>query len=476
MIFIYSKNIEKNSDVHIFLMEGQKFSENFKLKENDEIHIQKKIEKSNFKGKEGEFKVIFLEKYKSNLFLTGLGKKEKLTLENLKNLIGNSTSKSQKDFCIFINPEILRIDKENASFVSLFNLSLMDYKFQEFLNEKKVEKRAYVFKPKEMEEKEFNTILEKINAIKKGVFLSKDIGNYPASSLSPKKFLEIVKKTGNEFGWKINVFDEKKLKSLRLPGILSVGRGSENSPLLIEIKCSEKTDKVLIGKGVIFDSGGLSLKTPEGMENMKYDKSGAGVVLGTLVALSILKKNKNISVYIPLVENLVSHKSYKPGDILKYPNGESVEVISTDAEGRLILADALILASKKNPSFILSVATLTGAMKFSLGPYAAGLFTKDEKLKDLLLKSSNSTGEFLWPFPLWEEYESLIKGEHSTIKNTSSGIAGSIAGGLFLTHFTERPFAHLDIALVAYKTEKKQKGATGFGVHLLTDFILNGSY
>lgn len=470
------KNLIPGLDTYVFLMEGQKFSNNFKLEGLDEKELENLIEKANFNGKSGEFKVLFFEKFKSNLFIIGLGKKEKLTLENFKNLLHNTLQKSQKGFNIFFYPEILRIEKERSFSVALFNLSIMDYKFQEYLKEKIIEKEAYVFKPSSIGNSEFKDILKKIKALKEGVFLARDFGNYPASSFPPRKILEKVKKIGKEFGWKINIFDENKLKSLKLPGIINVGKSSENSPLLLEIKSSEKIDKVLIGKGVIFDSGGLSIKTAEGMENMKYDKCGAGVALGTLYTLSLLKKNEGVAIYLPLVENLLSHRSFKPGDILSFPNGETVEISSTDAEGRLIMADAMLLASREKPSFIITVATLTGAMKFSLGSYAAGLFTKDKKLENSLIESSNSTGEFIWPLPLWEEYEKLIEGEHSTLKNTSGGIAGSIAAGLFLNHFTSFPFAHLDIAMVAYKTEKKQKGATGFGVNLLTDFILNGKY
>jgi len=468
------KKIEKDLDSFIFLMENQKFSENFKINGLEE-DIQKEIDKSNFKGKEGEFKVIYIEKMKKNFFLIGFGLSSKLTFESFKSILFNTLSKSSNVFYIFFNPEILRID-ENSFFVSSLYLSTIDYKFQEFLSEKVKEKKCFIFKPFNIKEKEFKEILEKVKAIKEGIFLAKEIGNMPASSISINYFLEKIKKFSKKFNWRVNVYDEKKLKILKLPGIINVGKSSEKKPVLIEIFTSNKKEKILIGKGVIFDSGGLSIKTAEGMENMKYDKCGAGVVLGALLSLSILKKNDGVAVYIPLVENLLSEKSYKPGDILKYPNGETVEVISTDAEGRLILADSLIFSSKNNPSFIISVATLTGAMKFSLGPYAAGLFTKDKNLENSLILSSNKTGEFLWPFPLWEEYEALIKGEHSTLKNTSQGIAGSIAGALFLNHFTQFPFAHIDIAQVAYKTEKKQKGATGFGVSLLVDFISNGNY
>ncbi len=467
------ERLDKNFDSFIFLMEDQKFSENFKIKGSE--NIQKEIEKAGFKGKEGEFKVIHIKEFNKNFFLFGLGDEKKLTLENFKNYLFNTISKISKNFYIFFNPKILRVE-DNSFFVSCLSLSAIDYKYQEFLKEKTEEKRSFIFKPSNIKEKNFDEILKKVKAIKEGIFLARDIGNIPASSMPTKHFIEIIKKSSQKYNWKVNIFDEKKLKTLKLLGIISVGKSSENPPILIEISSSEKTDKVLIGKGVIFDSGGLSIKTAEGMENMKYDKCGAGVVLGTLLSLSILGKNEGITVYIPLVENLLSDKSYKPGDILKYPNGETVEIISTDAEGRLILADAMLLASQKKPTYIISVATLTGAMKYSLGPYAAGLFTKYKELENSLILSSNKTGEFLWSFPLWEEYEGLIKGEHSTLKNTSSGIAGSIAGALFLNHFTNFPFAHIDIAQVAYKTERKQKGATGFGVSLLVDFILNGNH
>lgn len=467
--------ITEKIDAFVFLMEGQKFYNSFDLKNSEGKLIEKKINEQNFLGREEELKILFLEDLNINVFLIGLGKPENLTLEKFKKILVKNLPKNTNKFYVFFDPKILRVDEESCFFVALLSLSTMDYKYQEFLKEKKEEMLAYVYKPLGFSQSQFDEIIKKTNAIKKGIFLSRDIGNVPASFFETKNFLKTVKILANKFNWKVNYFDEKKLKSLKLPGICAVGRASHNLPLLIEIKGSENCKKILIGKGVIFDSGGLSIKTAEGMENMKYDKCGAGVVLGAFLALSILNKSKDVCLYIPLVENLLSGKSYKPGDILVYPNGETVEVLSTDAEGRLILADAILLASKQKPSFIITVATLTGAMKYSLGSYAAGLFTKNKELENLLLKSSSKTGDFLWQFPLWEEYEDLIKGEFSTLKNSSGGVAGSITAGLFLKHFTNFPFAHIDIAQVAYKTDKTQRGATGFGVGLLTDFILNDS-
>lgn len=473
MKIIRTNKISERFDAFVFLMEGQKFYNSFDLKDSEGKLIEKKINEKNFLGKEGETKFFFLEDLKINICLIGLGKSENLTLEKFKKILMNNLKNNINKFYIFFDPKILRIDEENCFFVALLNLSTMDYKYQEFLIEKKEEMSAYVFKPLRFSEKKFNEIIKKVDAIKRGIFLSRDISNSPASFFETKNFLKTVKNLANKYNWKVNSFNEKKLKSLKLPGIATVGRASHNPPLLIEIKSSENCKKILIGKGVIFDSGGLSIKNAEGMQNMKYDKCGAGVVLGTLLALSILNKNKDVCIYIPLVENLLSNNSYKPGDILVYPNGKTVEVLSTDAEGRLILADAILLASKQKPSFIITVATLTGAMKYSLGSYAAGLFTKNKNLCNLLIKSSKRAGDFLWQFPLWEEYEDLIKGEFSTLKNSSGGVAGSITAGLFLNHFTDFPFAHIDIAQVAYKTDKNQRGATGFGVSLLVDFILN---
>lgn len=468
-----ANKITEKIDAFVFLMEGQKFYNSFDLEDSKVKSIEKKINEQNFFGKEGEIKILFLEDLKINIFLIGLGKSERLTLEKFKKILTSNLQKNINRFYVFFDPKILRIDEESCFFVALLNLSTMDYKYQEFLKEKTEEMLAFVYKPLGFSENKFDEIIKKTNAIKRGIFLSRDIGNAPASFFETKNFLKTIKILANKFNWQVNSFDEKKLKSLKLPGICTVGRASNNSPLLIEIKCSENCKKVLIGKGVIFDSGGLSIKTAESMQDMKYDKCGAGVVLGTLLALSILNKSKDVCLYLPLVENLLSEKSYKPGDILVYPNDETVEVISTDAEGRLILADAILLASKQKPSFIITVATLTGAMKYSLGSYAAGLFTKNKELENLLLQSSSKTGDFLWQFPLWEEYEDLIKGEFSTLKNSSGGVAGSITAGLFLNHFTNFPFAHIDIASVAYKIDKNQRGATGFGVSLLTDLISN---
>jgi len=322
------------------------------------------------------------------------------------------------------------------------------------------------------------------NNVIDGVSLTKELISEPANVITPESFEKYAHDLMN-LGIDVSIVPSEILKKNNMGGILSVGQGSEIPPRIIVLKYSndKSTDKstVLVGKGVTFDSGGLNLKPSQAIYDMKTDMSGAAAVIGTLKAIALNKLNKNVIGILGLVENLPSGKSYKPGDIITMMNGMTVEVGDTDAEGRLVLADCLTYAQKNfDISEIIDLATLTGACIVALGYRFCGLFSNDTTLKNNLLNSAETTKEALWELPMCDFFDKSINSDIADIKNIAkpgTG-AGSSTAAHFLKRFIENntKWAHLDIAGVAFTKEDtpvSNKGATGFGVRLLYDYINN---
>ncbi|MCX8192081.1 MAG: leucyl aminopeptidase, partial [Nitrososphaerales archaeon] len=271
---------------------------------------------------------------------------------------------------------------------------------------------------------------------------------------------------------------------LGMGGILNVSRGSDQPPKFIILEYNPLNDRVspivLIGKAITFDSGGISIKPSERMDEMKYDKSGGSAVIAIMQTVAKLKLPLRVIGIIPATENLPSGKAYKPGDIIKIYGGKTVEVINTDAEGRLILADAISYATQYKPEAIIDLATLTGACVIALGTLTCGMMGNDQRLKKGLMEAAKLSGEMVWELPLWKEYGEFIKSEVADMKNVGGRAAGAIIGAIFLSKFVENyPWVHLDIAGTAYTQEGSlektyiPKGATGFGVRLITQLLRN---
>jgi leucyl aminopeptidase len=275
----------------------------------------------------------------------------------------------------------------------------------------------------------------------------------------------------------VNVLNEAAMKKLGMGALLSVSHGSEEPAKLISMVYSggRKGDKpvVLVGKGVTFDSGGISLKPGRTMDEMKYDMCGAASVLGTLKACAAMNLPLNVVGVIPTTENLPDGKASKPGDIVTSLSGQTIEVLNTDAEGRLILCDALSYCDKFNPAVVVDIATLTGACVIALGSHATGLLSNDDELADELLAAGQTSGDRAWRMPLWDDYQQQLDSNFADMANIGGREAGTITAACFLSRFTEDyRWAHLDIAGVAWK-QGKAKGATGRPVPLLTQFLLD---
>jgi leucyl aminopeptidase len=315
-------------------------------------------------------------------------------------------------------------------------------------------------------------------AISAGVELARTLGNLPANICTPSYLAEQAEKLGKDHtNIKVTVLDEAAMKKLGMGALLSVARGSREPARLICIKYGggTKGEKpvVLIGKGVTFDSGGISIKPAPAMDEMKFDMCGAASVLGALNACAELQLPLNVVGIIPTTENLPDGNASKPGDIVTSMSGQTIEVLNTDAEGRLILCDALSYCKKFDPQVVVDIATLTGACVIALGNHAAGLLGNDDELSRQLLAAGEYTGDRAWPLPLWDDYQPQLDSNFADMANVGGREAGTITAACFLSRFAgEYRWAHLDIAGVAWK-QGKEKGATGRPVPLLTQFLLD---
>jgi len=325
------------------------------------------------------------------------------------------------------------------------------------------------------------TVLTQAAAIANGMNLTKELGNLSANVCTPTFLANTARKLADDYGFDIEVLERKQLEALKMGSFLSVTRGSDEAPKFIVLKHNGGKSKdapvVLVGKGITFDTGGISLKAGPGMDEMKYDMCGAGSVLGTFRAIGEMGLKLNVVGIVAACENMPSGRATKPGDIVTAMNGTTIEVLNTDAEGRLVLCDALSYAERFKPAVVVDIATLTGACIVALGHHTSGLFTRDDAahdaLADELLTAGKQTGDVAWRFPLGEIYNDQLKSNFADLANIGTPGAASITAACFLENFTRKyTWAHLDIAGTAWKSGAN-KGATGRPVPLLTTFLMN---
>ncbi len=380
----------------------------------------------------------------------------------------------------------LNFDKQIlVSFFSEFCLgfNLKSYTFNKYktTNKEKINKKI-IFKIITSHKEKLKKEYKYHDAIKEGVFLTRDLVSEPPNILNPKKYTEEIKKL-SKLGLKIEILNETKLKKLGMNSLLGVGQGSENETFLAVIRWNGAKSNfgkplAFVGKGVCFDTGGISLKPARFMEEMKYDMGGSAVVVGLMKSLALRKAKVNAVGVVGLVENMPDGNAQRPGDIVKSYSGKTIEVLNTDAEGRLVLADALTYAEEKfKPQFIIDLATLTGAIIMALGEEYAGLFSNNDELSKKIFKASENVNEKVWRLPLHKNYDKLIDSTIADVQNINyAGGAGSITAAQFLQRFiiNKTPWAHLDIAGMAFSKKAANLnpgGATGFGVRLLNNLI-----
>ena len=316
-------------------------------------------------------------------------------------------------------------------------------------------------------------------AIAAGMAFTRDLGNLPPNICHPSFLAEQAKDMGKEYkGLKVEILDEKKIKDLGMGAFYAVGQGSDQPPRLIVMNYSggKKSEKpfVLVGKGITFDTGGISLKPGAGMDEMKYDMGGAASVFGTLRAVLELKLPINLVCILACAENMPSGNAARPGDIVTTMSGQTVEILNTDAEGRLVLCDALTYSERFKPQAVIDIATLTGACVVALGAHTSGLLGNNDELIGQLLSAGQSADDRAWQLPLFDEYQEQLDSPFADIANIGGPKAGTITAACFLSRFTKNlNWAHLDIAGTAWTSGGKDKGATGRPVPLLTQYLLD---
>lgn len=357
-----------------------------------------------------------------------------------------------------------------------FGYQLYAYNTTKTQNIKVPSLKKLVLHSEEKLESTWKTGLNQGGAIAEGVNLARELGNLPGNVCTPSYLAEQAEKLGEDDKLKVKVLDEKQMKKLGMGSLLSVAAGSEQPPRLVmmEYNGGAKNDAptVLVGKGVTFDTGGISLKPGAGMDEMKFDMCGAASVFGVMKTLLTLKPKVNVIGVVAAAENMPNGRATKPGDVVTSMSGQTIEVLNTDAEGRLILCDALTYVERFKPATVIDIATLTGACVIALGNHASGLYANDQALADELLAAGDQVQDRAWQMPLWDDYQKSLDSNFADIANIGGREGGSITAACFLSRFTKSyKWAHLDIAGTAWHSGKA-KGATGRPVGLLLQYLL----
>ena len=425
------------------------------------------------KGKKGESHLFYAEG--KRFLLLGLGKKDKYNADDVRELAGKASR-------VAIEKKVshLVVDCLSGNHCQAIGegLVLGSYQFSDYKTKKDGDFHLVSATVLGCQEDE----VLKGASIANGVCLARDLGNYPGNIATPSKLADVAKEIAKQGAMNCTIFDRDEFTKMGMGGLAGVSIGSDEPPKFIILEYmngGESKPKILVGKGLTFDSGGISIKPAAKMDEMKYDMCGSTVVLGVFKTLALLKPKLNVVGIIPSTENLNGGKAYKPGDVLTAYNGKTIEVLNTDAEGRVILADGLSYASRHyDPEYILDFATLTGAVLISLGHIATGVMGTDDNLMDKIKTSSKVTGEKVWEFPLWPEYCKQVESDIADVKNMGAPMqAGSIAGGAFLKEFVQKniPWVHFDIAGTAWGVKPNSihpKGsATGWGIRLVLDMM-----
>ena len=415
----------------------------------------------------------------SRVVAVGLGKRDGLTRRGLEEAGGHAMASLGRDTTAAIAADGL--NAEQAADVAL-GAALRFYRFDRYRTKEKPEDKPKLSGLEILtnEHEAASVAFIPRVGIANGVFLSRDLVSEPANILNPAEMARRCEGL-RELGVEVEVLGPAELAELGFGALLGVSQGSANEPRVVIMRwpgadTADGKPLAFIGKGVTFDTGGISIKPAGGMEDMKWDMAGAGAVVGLMGALAGRKARADVVGIVGLVENMPSATAQRPGDVVKSLSGQTIEVINTDAEGRLVLADVLWYCQQRfDPAFMIDLATLTGAIIIGLGHEHAGLFSNDDALVEKLLAAGLDTGEKLWRMPLGDEYDRQIKSEIADMKNVGGRPAGSITGAQFIKRFTNgKPWAHLDIAGMAWSSKDgptRPKGATAFGVRLLDQLV-----
>jgi leucyl aminopeptidase len=446
-------------------------------------HLNRRIQDGKFTGAEGSTLLYSTAGAiaAGHILLIGFGKEQELDLwrQGAARARREASSIGAHDIAFFFAPD-KQIEQSAGAVVE--GALLAAYQFNRYRSNPKTltaVNTLSLFKPGLRRSAALERAVDAAQQAADGVFLARDLVNEPPSVATARFLGEQAERVCRGPGLTVEVWGKRKIEAMKLAGLLAVNRGSHEEPrfIVMRYKPARKPRKkvALVGKGITFDSGGLSLKPSKSMETMKLDMAGGAAVIATMSRLPRLHPDIEVIGYVPTTDNLPGANAQKPGDVIRYLNGKTIEVLNTDAEGRLILADALALAARQKPDYIINLATLTGACMVALGGGVGGLFSNTQDLADRLLSCSREAGEKLWQLPLVKEYREMIRSNVADMKNIGGAHGGAITAALILQEFVnDVPWAHLDIAGPAF-TESDQpicpKGGTGFGVRTLLKFL-----
>ena len=426
------------------------------------------------------------------ILLVGVGKRAEYTLERLRRAVGHAVRTAEKlrvtRIALVMDHTAKSSERMGAELSARGAIDaavLAQWDFREYKSTRPEDPKPVYLEEvvlvaaNKKEEKEFSSATHYALIAARSANFARELATRPGNEATPSFLAAAAEDIGRKHGMKVTILDRAAMAREKMGALLAVAQGTAEEPRFIVMEYMKGPDKqrpvVLVGKGVTFDSGGISIKPADRMEDMKYDMSGAAAVLGAMRGIAELELKINVIGIVPSTENLPDGKAVKPGDVIRSHLGKTIEIINTDAEGRLILADALSYAQRFNPAAIVDAATLTGAVGVALGQQAIGLMGNNGDLQDEIRAAGQRVWERCWPLPLWDEYRELIDSTIADMKNSGGRLAGTITGGWFLKEYVgEIPWAHLDIAGTAYKDEAApylRKGATGVPTRLFIEWV-----
>ena len=470
-------NKNSKSDYNLIFIYEDNLLSALKIMDKGMLHddFKSAIEQKLVTGKAGATNVFSSKAYNKNYILIGLGKKSKLNIQVFEKSLYSALKIINGYKIISISIDLTNVSIKNYNHIkgSIIEIEKTQYNFKGL---KKLTLRECTLKiSSAITTREFNNLKEESIAIANGLNTARRLGDTPPNICHPTFLAKEAKKLEKiNKSLKVEILDEKQMLSLKMGSLLSVSQGSKQPAKLVIIKympLKKKQPIVLVGKGITFDTGGISLKPSPNMDEMKYDMSGAGSVIGTMQACAEMKLKNNVIGILACAENMPSSTATRPGDVVTSMSGITIEILNTDAEGRLVLCDALTFSKKYKPRYILDMATLTGACLVGLGKYPSGLFSNSDELSNKIKISADRTGDRVWQLPLYNDYFEELKTNFADIQNIGGRYGGAITAAAFLANFTkDEKWAHLDIAGTAWETGT-DKGSTGRPVKLLTDFV-----
>jgi len=458
------------------------------IKEVDQLlggYLRTLYRQREFSGKQNKTRIIHtLGKIPADrIVLVGLGKKRELSTEKIRQGAG-AAIQSMRDTGIRSIASLLHLLKEDDEYLQAVveGAFLGGYAFQQYKSKRDdnggVDEVNLLF-PKKAKPGVREKVVKNAQTLCEAVVLARDLVSQPGNVATPSYLAEKALEMSNMYGIDCKILEKEEIEQNNMAALLAVARGSRQPPRFIILEYLPAgpmlSPTVLVGKGITFDSGGISLKPREGMEKMKDDMAGGAAVIGTLMAAAALRLPVNLVGLVPAAENLPGGEAYKPGDVVRSMSGQTIEIVNTDAEGRMILCDALHYAQRYKPAALIDLATLTGACIVALGSFATGLMGNDEGLKRAVRNAAERCGERVWELPLWDDYGELMKSDIADMKNAGGPEAGTISAAWFLKNFVGKSkWVHLDIAGTAWMDKDRPyapKGATGVGVRLVVEYL-----